>query len=733
MDIDPKRRAVFEFIFGEEEGHFCVATRNARTGHFSEKFFRYPQELDEALNHCNRLRVTCDVWFCPQLFSHPKRKKEFAQSVTVAWGDLDDCHYDKMLIEPTVVLETSRDRYQGLWRFEEAIHPTDAEDISRRIAYFHEAEGMDKSGWDLTQLLRVPLTLNHKYANTAGLRDVEVVIARPERKYTEKDFNVYPEVKEFQKQEIPFPEAGTLPKKNARELLDANRMSINPRVWTLFEDAPHTDWSKNLWELHMLLFEQGFSKEEVYTITSEAACNKYARDNRSNGFLWKDVVRAYSAFEDNGTETPTTEEEEEPEIVVPEVSLLTEDERKMVESERSFVEEYIDWAKGLGDAAWQYHQAGAFVVLSALLSSNITLPTSYGNVAPNLWFMILGDTTLTRKTTAMDLSIDFLSEIDPEAILATDGSIEGLLTSMSMRPRRASIFLRDEFSGLLEMMTKRDYYAGMLETLTKLYDGRSQKRVLRKETIDVRDPILILFAGGIRDRILGLLTYDHVGSGFLPRMIFIAANTDVTKLRPLGPPTTETLDKREELVDYMRDIYEHYNIKKDVQTIGNQISLPKPSEASLTDDAWVRYNKFEAALLKIGIDSNQTDITTPTFDRMAKSGLKAAVLLAASRRKASQVIVEEKDIVRAFYYIEQWRPYTMEVLQNIGKTAYERTLDKVLKAVERSPGVRRSTIMQRYRLTSRDAEVVFGTLEQRGQLRRIRAGRGERLYLIEKG
>ncbi len=731
-DIDPKRRAVFEFLFGEEEGHFCIATRNARTGQFSERFFRYPTELDEALNHCNRLRVTCDVWFCPQLFSHPHRRKEYAQLVTAAWGDLDDCHYDKMLVEPTIVFETSKDRYQALWRFDEAIHPTDAEDISRRIAYFHAADGMDKSGWDLTQLLRVPLTVNHKYASTVGLRNVEVELARPERKYEPAAFASYPEVADHQKLDIPFPTA--IPIEEGRQLLEAHRLSMNPRIWTLFEDIPHADWSKNLWQLHMLLFEQGFEKEEVYVIARDAACNKYARDKRAKEFLWKDVIRAYSAYSDHGGLEPDQPgDEEEPSIDIPKAVLLTETERAEMAAETSFIEDYVSWAQSLGDAAWQYHQAGAFIVLSTLFSSRVILPTSYGNLAPNLWFMILADTTLTRKTTAMDLAMDFIEELDSDALLATDGSIEGLLTSMAMRPRRASIFLRDEFSGLLEMISKRDYYAGMLEMLTKLYDGRSQKRVLRKETIEVRDPILILFAGGIKERILSLLDHNHVGSGFLPRMLFIAAESDVSKLKPLGPPTEVALEKRDALLATLRDVHNHYNTSEEVQAIGNQIALPKSWEAVLTDDAWVRYNKFEASLLQLGMDSSQKDLTTPTFDRLAKSGLKASVLLAAVRRKASTVVVEERDVVRAFYYIEQWCPYTMEVLQNLGKTATERTLDKIHKAVIRSPGIRRSTLMQRYRLTSRDAEIVFGTLEQRGLFRRVKSGRGERLYPIEKG
>ena len=95
--------------------------------------------------------------------------------------------------------------------------------------------------------------------------------------------------------------------------------------------------------------------------------------------------------------------------------------------------------------------------------------------------MILAETTLTRKTTAMDIPMDLLAEVDESAIMATDGSLEGLFTNLSMRPKKPSVFLRDEFSGLIDAMTKKDYMAGMPEMLTKLYDGKFQRRLLRKE------------------------------------------------------------------------------------------------------------------------------------------------------------------------------------------------------------------------------------------------------------
>ena len=413
---------------------------------------------------------------------------------------------------------------------------------------------------------------------------------------------------------------------------------------------------------------------------------------------------------------------------------MSEEEKELVdEAGETFVERYCDWAKGLGDAAPQYHQAGAFICLSSLLCGSVRLPTSYGNIVPNLWFMILADTTLTRKTTSMDIAMDLLEEIDPELIMATDGSLEGLLASMSTRPGRPSIFLRDEFSGLIEQMTKKDYMAGMPELLTKLYDGKMQKRILRKETIEVRDPRLIVFAGGIRNKITSLLNYEHVSSGFMPRFIYITAESDINRLKPIGPPSVKTTGVRDAILNELQDLYQFYNRQQEMSVKGLSVQFTRQvvTDAELSEEAWFRYNQLETKLLEIGLQSDHPEIMTPVGDRLSKSILKAAVLLAASRQQEEVVKVELIDILRAIKYGQQWREHAAEIMGDVGKGQSERTLDIVMSAIRREDGISRSKIMQKYRLRAYEANQIFDTLEQRGLVRRQKAGRTETLYATE--
>jgi ribosomal protein S25 len=117
------------------------------------------------------------------------------------------------------------------------------------------------------------------------------------------------------------------------------------------------------------------------------------------------------------------------------------------------------------------------------------------------------------------------------------------------------------------------------------------------------------------------------------------------------------------------------------------------------------------------------------MDRLAKSGLKAAALIAASKLPEENVVVDRLDMLHAFFYIEQWLRHTIYIVNNIGKSNDERLIQKILLTIQANQGVLRSEIMRRNYMSARDAEQVFLTMEQRGLVRREKkGGRGERIY-----
>jgi len=720
-----RRETFFKLAFGRDiEGWICIAYMSRNKG-WNEKYFHYPSQVDNMLHDIQKNFKENNVYFCPQVLEDPKYRRQGGKSARAeenilgcpsAWADLDSCSPDLLLVPASIAITSSPDRYQALWVFEEPVTAQVAQQISKNIAYHHVPDGADSGGWDLTQMLRVPYTYNLK----RELPDAVDILSTERDLIPLSAFNIYAESRINSAGSDPMPEI--LPTMNPVDLMQKYRRSLNPIVFSLYDVEPQVGagdggWSKPLWQLQMLCFEAGMTREEVFVIASGAACNKYRRDNRQPRLLWTEVCKAYAASVEKLNILVPEDEVREP--------LINEREIEQIKDYDTFVERYIKWASSLGDAARQYHQAGAFMILSSILAGAVRLPTSFGVIMPNLWFMLLADTTLTRKSTAMDIANDIVDEVDPDVLMATDGSLEGLMQSLEIRPGRPSLFLRDEVSGLIESMSRKDYMAGMAEALTKLYDGKTMKRVLKRETVTVKEPCLLFFAGGIKTRVQSLLTLEHVASGFVPRFIFITAESDVSKLKPLGPPTADRLEERDVLIEELREIKERYNRSAEVILKGQVVSVSEMrTYAHLNEEAWQRYNQLEATLLYAGVNSDQPDIMTPVYDRLAKSMLKAAVLIAAARSTDGiEIEVRLEDLLVAIRYGQGWKEHAEDIINGIGRTANEVLLQRIYQSIRKHPGSARSKLMQWYHLEARQADIIFSTLEQRGLIVGTRMGR----------
>jgi hypothetical protein len=331
--------------------------------------------------------------------------------------------------------------------------------------------------------------------------------------------------------------------------------------------------------------------------------------------------------------------------------------------------------------------------------------------------MLAADTTLTRKTTAMDVAMDLLNEVSPAAIMGTDGSPEGILSALKDRPRQPSIYLRDEFNGLIEAMSHKEYMAGLAEQLTKLYDGKQIKRLLRKEEIAIRDPRFIIFAAGTKTKMQMLLNEEHINSGFIPRFIFITAVADPSRVRPVGPPLKVNDDIRGKIKEELINVDMQYNSPRMVVLPdGKSTANLRPDfDATLTPDAWRRYNLLEITLTNAALETGLAHLT-PVYDRLAKSTLKAAILIAASRQlDGGTVTVSLDDVVHAIYYCRHWHTYASEMVNGIGKSQDERMIDSIVDfVINAGPlGVGRSDILRKFSLDAKRGELLLTTINQR--------------------
>ncbi len=725
------RKAFFAYLFGngdEQQGYVCIAYGNPSSKKFQQRFFKYPAEMDLMLDEIDTKAGRFNIWYCTSLLDDKKRIKENCLPGRIVWSDLDKADPDDINPSPTCVIESSPSRYQAIWRLDQVVAPEVQQDYSRRIAYAYRTNGADETGWDLTQLLRVPLTYNFKYLPASGLLlPPEVTIISTTEDTISIDVFEAIATEDLSKDDpylgADMPDVDSLPEVEhvVYKYRDALKRTAFTSVYSLEPNSTES-WSHIMWRLLMLLLECGMELDEVFAVARTASCNKYARDNRPAQHLWREILKADNQNKRFSVLTGTTSILSMPMLV---------DEGAGSEC---FLDKYRAYASDATDAIEEFHELSAAVLLSSVLANNIKIPTSHIPIFPNLWGLILGDSTLTRKSTAMTMAMSFIRDLDEGADLGSEGSVEGLLVALSNRPRKTSIFYKDEVSGFFQAVNNKPYMSDIPEILTQLYDSPAVlTKNLSKGTFTVVEPCFIFFGGGIKEKVYELVTEQYILSGFLPRFLVVSGKADLARVRRTGPPSKTSDRRKADITRHLADLREVY--EKEVQTkIGNaSITQKVKHNAVLKQDAWDYFGELEFMLMTKAHESAIEMIAMPTLTRLAFSTLKLGVLIGAARQEPDskhQIHITKEDLVNAARFVQGWGTHTVDLLHNAGKGHSERTIERILRAIENEPGITRSKIMQHHKLKSRDADEIFRTLEERGLIYQKTVRGGKNLYAL---
>lgn len=215
-----------------------------------------------------------DIYFTPATFALPERKAEAIGLTRALWADLDEVNPEALELTPTIAWQSSPGRYQAVWLFNEAIpNATEPGGLNQRLTY---EIGADSSGWDATQLLRVPGSKNHKPA--FGVEGVQgyVLFEEIPRPNTEEFRNI-PEVP---KDHVPLKYealAELVGRQNLAELkkkIIRNRVPRAARELLWAKDAGE-DRSGKVWNIARSLADCGFEIEEIVYLLQHSVWNKY--------------------------------------------------------------------------------------------------------------------------------------------------------------------------------------------------------------------------------------------------------------------------------------------------------------------------------------------------------------------------------------------------------------------------------------------------------------------------
>lgn len=709
-------------------------------GPVQSHFFSWPSQREELVAFCLH-NSDKDIYTVPALFKDRGNRR--ASNIAHQWAvyaDADSLPLNRLKAEPTMIVETSPGRHHLYW-VTETDDPTELTVVSRSIAHTHADEGCDPSGWDAGQLLRVPGSSNNKYASL-GHEPWEVKISRTGGAWAlEKLAEHYPSDSLAKKviggQPMPQRKEWHFAPRTMEEATEI--FHYNPDIYNMFnsELVPGQDRSATMWRLLSELSRSGASRTTAMYIAWEAKCNKYRIDGRTEEELWEELCRAFDdpmnmpvttsmeAVERTRLDASEANPENKLKSFLESVEILHDDERELVPTD-TFIDRYEAWASTRTDAPEIYHRAGAVTVLSAIYGEFGSCPTKFDSNL-TLWVLLLGPTTRARKTTAMMLWVDLLTDTQDAKynyLLGSDVTSEALSAILPKRDGRTSLYYRDEAHGLLYEQDKKRYLAGLREHMTELYGGRVRMRLRAATAVEDAEAAstsgnirtnFIMFLCGTLDQVTEALTIEDYQSGHLAR--FLVAEAD-------PPPMTEDDMYAEQYdgIDRSEDFGRQRLIEEILAARGFWESNTTPGKLRLipfTPEAWRRLQKAKWEIYEHAMANDMAEVLLPTTDRMGTSLMKAAVLLAMSERETT---VGMRHVLKAMSLGEEWFTSTATIAGRIMHSSWSARQEEILTMIRsRVDGVTQREIYMRFRtkMQEKDIESDLNVLRKAELIRQV--------------
>jgi hypothetical protein len=246
--------------------------------------FEWPVDKDKIAAHL-AAHADDDVYFTPCLFEDKRRIEECAVVERSLWADLDEV--DPRSIDegerPTIAWESSPGRYQGVWLLDRPKTGLSwPGGINHRLT---KHLGADPSGWDTTQLLRVPGRKNFKpdYKDTNAGQPVDGSLLWDNGpRFTIDDFNGLPEIPVVEIADSDLMDEEVIKGVDRRAVWGRVRLKVSMRVREYMgfrspsQISADMDRSEIQWQIMCDLADAGCTVTEIVAVIRPTVWNSYA-------------------------------------------------------------------------------------------------------------------------------------------------------------------------------------------------------------------------------------------------------------------------------------------------------------------------------------------------------------------------------------------------------------------------------------------------------------------------
>lgn len=363
-----------------------------------------------------------------------------------------------------------------------------------------------------------------------------------------------------------------------------------------------------------------------------------------------------------------------------------------------FLRDYVRFVSPLTEAPIQYHIATALALVATVLGRNVYLSEGATKHYPNLYLLVIGESGISRKSTALSLIYDFLPKIDPDYILGSTMSIEALLDNL--RVKNCRIIVYDELKQLI-INEEKSYGKGIITFFTSIWSNPPTYRVdtknIKYEDRTIQNPTLNILAASTPDW-LQLKESDVLG-GFLGRFLPICSSNEQKRI-----PIREKMDitQKSNLTDALRvisNVRGEYTWSKEAREIFAGYDGCK----GLYDE------------IRDGFDQEQNkSMIQPYWSRIDTHIRKLAIIFDACSKTPTKTITKD-NLMRAFALMGYITDYYREMLGGLNFSFEGKKEKQIVDKLRTAPkqGLKHSLVMRDLNIDANTMKKLISTLEEK--------------------
>ncbi len=356
----------------------------------------------------------------------------------------------------------------------------------------------------------------------------------------------------------------------------------------------------------------------------------------------------------------------------------------------SFLYSFVEHCNKTTDAPDIFAFGAGLTTLATVLEKNVFTKWTGGRLYTNMYILLIMKSG-GRKSTVLRIAKSLLEKLETEdksLVFPTDITPEAFYSIAQNQPNGA--FFHGEFGGWLKAL-ERSYNKGFKEFITDIYDGFSQKKLIKGtngtgQLFKIDEPAVNILTASTIAWIAENIKEADRQSGFMQRFTLFLAQQDK---KEMALPTDSI--PAENLINELREIAE---IEGEMQLSAGAREIYK--------DFYYSDREHE---------KRQSEIYGSFQARFFTLIIKIAMIYAAMRR---DTVIEKTDMEYAIQLKLILERYIYAVYDKLIKDKNQETLNKILNIIIDNGGdIERSRLLRYTHMLKKDFDNFMDTLIER--------------------